>query len=334
MKLNILTIIACLFFAVSSSSQNFKKEKRIYLLDITKSMFGLAGTPNIFDEVRNALYEGIENIDNPETLITIIPFQGTDTNTQKWTFTLNDGAFKDIKKIINSYTIVTVPGHNTDIYSALKKGQDVIDPNRLNYIYLLTDGGQSPKGPSVKFDNKDLINLLNEWCVWAKGKDSNLFYVLLTDAAKNENVYGIVEEQCNAFNVSGLNVNIVFLRPTSSELIINLLDKPRELEIELSANDWGYINSGIEITVKLNSNSLFELEHEVVSIVNKKVILKLRTMNGASFQDLQKNNPQETILDINISTDSNVKILEPNIKVIVKNRKERVLKLEFVNNEG
>lgn len=337
MNLKLFIIVSFLLFSISSNSQNFKKEKRIYLLDITKSMFGLDGTPDIFDEVRNALYEGIENIDNPETLITIIPFQGTNTDTKKnlpsWTFTLNDGTFVDVKKNIDTYTIKSVPGHNTDIYSALKKGQEAIDPERLNYIYLLTDGGQSPKGPSVKFNNKDLILLLNQWCDFAQEKDVNLFYVMLTEAAKNEKIIDIVQKQCNAFVVDGAGSDIAFLRPTSSELMINLLDKPRAIEIELSANDWSYIKSDIKIKAKLSSNSLFELEGEAVSIDDKKMRLKIRTINGSSFQHLHENNPQQTILNINLSTDADVKILEPNIKVVVKNKKERVLKIEFVNDE-
>lgn len=337
MKISMLTIAACLLFAVSGSSQNFKKEKRIYLLDITKSMFGLEGTPDIFDEVRQALYDGIENIENPETIITIIPFQGTNTYTQEklpnWTFTLNDGILKDVKKMIDSYTLKTVPGHNTDIYSALKKGQEAIDPDRLNYIYLLTDGAQSKKGSTVKFNNQDLILLLNGWCNLAQKKDVNLFYVMLTEAAKNEKIIEIVKKQCNAFVVDDATGKIIYLRPTSSELRVNLLDNPQRIEIELLANDWSYIKSDIKIKAKLSSNSLFELEEEAVSIDNKKMILKIRTVNGASFKYLHENNPQETILNINLSTASKVKILEPNIKVVVKNKRERILKLEFVNDE-
>jgi len=325
-------------FVESGNSQSFKKEKRIYMLDITKSMWGLGTNPDIFDDVKDALYKGIENIKNPETIITIIPFQATYTYEKlpSWTFKIKDGKLEDVKKSIDSYNINTVPGGYTDIYSALEKAKQNIDRNRINYIFLLTDGEQSTvpsthnHTSTIKYSQNDLENSLADWCKWSKGKDTYLFYVMLTQQAKNEKVIEIVEEQCNAYVTIGTNMNIAFIKPTTKTKTINLVDEPEYLEINLSANDWNYIPSEIKLNLLLNDNEIFELEKNLVKIEDNKVKVRLKRKNNLSWDDLRRNSPVSETLNLNISTNDDVKIINPNIQITVKNKKEKVLKLEFV----
>jgi hypothetical protein len=333
-----LIIILIIFTSNKGYSQNFKKEKRIYMLDITKSMWGLGSNPDIFDEVKEALYDGIENIKNPETIITIIPFQATYTYEKlpTWTFNISDGKFVNVKKTIDSYNINTVPPGYTDIYSALEKAKKHIDRNRVNYIFLLTDGEQS-KVPSsqnrrstIKYSQKDLENSLNNWCRWSKGKDTYLFYVMLTEQAKNENVIKIVKKQCNSYVTVGTNMNIAFIKPVTNTKTLNLVDEPEYLEIDLSANDWGYIPSETQLKLKLNKNKIFELANRNVTIKNHKVRVELRRYNDLSFDELRKKSSINNTLKLTISTSQDVEIINPTIDVIVKNKKEKVLKLEFI----
>lgn len=332
--------IICFFmlFSVLTYSQNFKKEKHIYLLDITKSMWGLNGaTPDIFDLVKDKLFEGIGGITNPETVITIIPFQGTTTyedhNLPIWTFTISDKAkIIEMKKVINSYNLNTVPGSNTDVYSAIVKGQNAIDPERSNYIYLLTDGKQSKKGGSVHYNYSDLTQKLLSWCSWAKPKDVNLFYVMLTEASKGKEILNIIEMQCNAQVTNGTNFNFAVLSPINTDIMVNLHDKPSSITINLSANDWSYLPKQETLRVKLNENNIFQLKEEVVKIIDQKLILNLNTVNNLNFNKLSESTPQETTIPLQIFSNSEeVKIINPSLNIVVKNKKERTLKLEFKN---
>lgn len=333
-------LVMCLFllFNLIANTQSFKKEKRIFLLDITKSMWGLnESTPDIFNEVKTKLFEGIEGITNPETEIMVIPFQGTTTyekfNLPSWTFTISDKKIiNELKKTINSYNLKTVPGNNTDIYSAIVKGQEVINTERKNYIYLLTDGKQSSKGGSVKFDNKDRLDLLNDWCNWAEPRDVNLFYVMLTEASKDDKLIEIVKKQCNIHITTGTDMNFGEISPTSEKLMINLHDEPTNLIIDLSANNWSYISNEAALKVSLDSNNLFKFKEPISKISDKKLSLELEIVDNQNFNSLRENNPQEISINLSITSDKdNLKVINPNLKLIVKNKKEKKLILEFEN---
>jgi hypothetical protein len=332
-------VMSVLIFTLSLTqrlvAQDFKKEKRIYVLDVTKSMFGLNGTPNIFEDVKKSLYTGIENISDLETEITIITFQGTSNpNLPTWTFKKGDGMFeREVKKTIDSYTIETVPGQNTDIYSALKRAQQEVDPSKINYIYLLTDGGQSPVGGSVRYGENDLIKLLDTWCEWANMHDSYLFYVMLTSGAEENNrISSVVQEECRAFISRGTNVNIAFIKPADKAMVINLEDEPEFIEVPLLANDWRYIPDNISLTLNLEANNIFQLKSNKVKIKDRKLIIQLKRYNNMDWQELRNNTPvNNNSLTLTISSsDNDIKILNPVIDVKVKNEKEKVLTLEFV----
>ena len=319
--------------------QNFKKEKRIYMLDITMSMWGQGGGPNIFDDVKNALYAGIKEIKDPETIITIIPFQATHTYQilPDWTFRNGDITFDKMKTIIDSYTKETVPRGFTDIYSAIEIAKTHIDRNRINYIFLLTDGEQSTITSGVKetsrndYNKDSLYRSLNRWCDWANNNNSYLFYVMLTDFAKDVTAVDIIDDQCRAWVVNGTNMDISFIKPDNNLIQVNLHDNPNQLEIKLDANNWDYIKDETIIKLTLQENSIFKLKENKIHIVDNKLTVNL--INKQSFSELRNNNHIESILQIALSTDENVKILEPNINILVKNKKERVLKLDFIDNE-
>lgn len=341
MKRKIL-LFAFLAFYLNVFSQDFKKEKRIYLLDITKSMFGMGDNPDIFDQVKTSLFKGIEDISSPETIVTIIPFQATHTyeTLPTWTFKAGDkNSFEKAKEVINSYSIETVPSGYTDIYSALQKAKSNIDLNRINYIFLLTDGEQSkvPSGFSrtskIEFSDNDLKKSLDSWCNFSKHQDSYLFYVMLSSAAVNQSIVKIIEKQCNAYASEGTDMNIAFIKPYSQNIKINLHDDPRDIDIKLVANNWKYIKQGSIINLKLSENSLFELVSNTAEIKQHKISVKLTIKNNISYEQLRKRSPLKSKLQLSLSTKEDMKILNSDITIDVKNKKERVLTLEFIDNE-
>ncbi|QOW09803.1 VWA domain-containing protein [Kaistella flava (ex Peng et al. 2021)] len=313
------------------------------MLDITKSMWGLAGKPfDVFDKVKEELYKGIGDIKDPNTIVTIIPFQATYTYDilHSWTFKAGDqAAFGNMKKVIDSYTIKSVPGGYTDIYSALEKAKKQIDPDRTNYLFLLTDGEQSAVPSSqnrnyqVAFDNNALLKSLGNWCQFSQGKDVHLFYTMLTAAAVDQKIINIIKSQCNAYVTQGTNINIAFVQPAMNRLKINLHDNPDQIEIPFDANNWAYIKKGTVINASLSDNTLFELSGNSAELKNNKIILKLKRKGGVSFANLIKNNPINNILELKLSSPTEVIILKPIIQLQVSNKKERVLNLNFSKND-
>ncbi|QXP71261.1 VWA domain-containing protein [Polaribacter sp. R2A056_3_33] len=342
MRIKLLPILILALVSLQSNSQNFKKEKRIYMLDITKSMWGSGDNIDIFEEVKNALYKGIAEIKDPETVVTIIPFQATHTYEilQSWTFKAgNITKLKEIKSKIDFYNVNTVPGGYTDIYSALKKAKENIDKDRINYIFLLTDGEQSKipsatkKTSKIDFSVVDLKKSLNNWCDFSMNRNSHLFYVMLSKEAINESIVNIINEECNAYIVQGTNMNIAFVKPKTKRLKLNLHDEPTDIEINLEANNWGYLKEDTFIDLDLDDNSIFELVNDKVKIESKKLVIKLKNKGDLSFLELQKISDIESNLLLTLSTKDDLKILNPEINIIVKNHKERILTLEFSEDE-
>ncbi|WP_338733451.1 vWA domain-containing protein [Mangrovimonas cancribranchiae] len=312
------------------------------MLDITKSMWGGDGSGNIFKEVKKALYKGIEDIRDPETVVKIIPFQATHTYSEleNWTFKAGDKAsFLEAKKTIDNYSIKNVPGGYTDIYSALETAKNNIDSDRVNYIFLLTDGNQSPIPSATKetskidFSEEDLKISLDNWCNFSSKSESHLFYVMLSKTALNKPIINIIKKQCNAYSVEGTNMNIAFIKPYSNNIKVNLHDNPKNFEIELNANNWDYIKGQIFLKINLKNNSIFEVVENDIKVENKKIVVRLKTKNNSTFEALRKNLPIESIIPLTLSTDNNLKILNPVINLVIRNKKERVLTLEFVENE-
>lgn len=69
MKRIILFISTILFLCMNIYAQDFMKEKRIYLVDVTASMIGKGGvkTPDIFNKVKDQLTTAISNIQDTDT---------------------------------------------------------------------------------------------------------------------------------------------------------------------------------------------------------------------------------------------------------------------------
>jgi hypothetical protein len=342
MRIKLLLLLILLLNSFRGYSQGFKKEKRIYMLDITKSMWGSGNNEDIFDEVKSALYKGIQDIKDSETIITIIPFQATHTyeNLPTWTFKAGDeNKLKDVKDKIDSYNITSVPGGYTDIYSALKKAKENIDQDRINYIFLLTDGEQSTipsainKRSKIDFSKEDLKMSLNNWCEFSNNRDTHLFYVMLSKAAVNKSIVEIIKKECNAYNVQGTNMNIAFVKPKTNRIKLNLHDDPSRIVIKLDANNWEYQKNAPTIKLDLRNNSIFELVSNTVKIDNKELVIRLKNKDDLSFMALQKASAIETNISLILSTKNDLKILNPNINIVVKNHKERILTLEFSKDE-
>ena len=74
----ILSGLAVVLFALSLNAQGqFKDVRQTYLWDVTLSMKGYNGAPDIYSKVVEVMVKDIQSITNERTEIVVIPFQDT-----------------------------------------------------------------------------------------------------------------------------------------------------------------------------------------------------------------------------------------------------------------
>lgn len=293
----------------------------IYIFDCTKSMAGYNGAPNIWGETKANLKSKIEE-QAPNTKITIIPFQDkvyAPISFQRAEF--NDNKWKDIEKTFDSY-IQNVT--NTNITDSWKRGETFIEPNRNNYLYLMTDGVET--GGTDK-----LTKALREFC--AKISESNLrdrvqgYYVMLTNnAAIDHNLAEIFEECKNLFIVDP-NTSTGFGGFGNQDYIsINTRNLPVEFELQFS--DPGTYDAIVD-------NPMHQIKTYIKSgkMSNGKAVLVFENSFGDDLYSLIHSIDSEEV-DYTIEvTSTQCHVLNPQINIHLTNVPESILTLG-VDNHG
>lgn len=189
----------------------FKKERRIYLWDVTISMVGATKSPefptggkrsapdfdyaksgfpnynaekNIFDGTREKLIKLIYQIQNESTEIIVLPFRNGIVGEFKANATAEGK--EQIKNQIMTWNDLQPGGTFTAtcLENAVNK---YFTKDRINRLFLLTDGEPSND------EGTKLIDYLNKWkgVKETKGQSCYLVYVMLTDEAYNEDIMEI-----------------------------------------------------------------------------------------------------------------------------------------------
>ena len=178
----VILVLLCGNLVFAQRSRNY-----IYLFDCTKSMTGFNGTPNIWEKAKEYVRTDIERY-MPGTSIHVLPFQNQPLNPHSFSCENFDWSKieNDLDEYVNNVT-------RTNICGALNRSESFIDPNKDNYIYLLTDGEDNEQGISV------LAQKLQNFC--GKHKNTRLFYIVLTQNAINPTIQKVLC-RCNKKNES------------------------------------------------------------------------------------------------------------------------------------
>lgn len=180
------------------------KERRVYYLDCSYSMV----TPNkIWDKVCDNLINAIENVEDETTELIVVPFAFDNQhhnalNAYKELATLQGKA--NLKNKIRSIK----PNKSTMTYhsDALKDFyNNRIAPNRVNYMFFMTDGQNEEKPDPMP-------NLLKQWGGRFQGKNVYGFYVMLHNSAGSPVTEGVIESQPQLWKVKSADVNINLIR--------------------------------------------------------------------------------------------------------------------------
>ena len=207
-----LIIMMC-FMPFISFSQGLK-ERRVYYLDCTESLV----TNGIWDLVRDNLKNAIDQVNDETTELLVIPF--TDDQAAGFKPPLRvyqematqDGKAK-LKKAID--TLVTTAKTYTSHYVPLNDfTENRIDPNRVTYMFLMTDGQTNRQEAEFKQE-------LEKWGARFGSKNVYGFYVLLYPDAKNTVIEDIVKGQDHLWQVETADVNVNLIR-LDNEAVYNV----------------------------------------------------------------------------------------------------------------
>ncbi len=189
-----------------------KKERRVFLWDVTISMIGATQQPgypkgtkrskpsfdytrsnyssynkdkDIFDQTRQKLINLINAIQTESTEIIVLPFRNGIVGEFKADATAAGKSY--LKNCIMDWDDLQEGGTHTG--TSLQKAIGYFTPDRRNHVILLTDGDPSG-GEGTK-----LLSILNNWNgeKTQEGTGNRLTYVMLTQEAANQAIEEIAK---------------------------------------------------------------------------------------------------------------------------------------------
>lgn len=335
-KIKLLFILCALLFAHLAVAQN----TNIYVWDVTRSMIGKGTvngekTPNVYDKVEEYLIKDIEKISIPSTRIVVIPFQ--EDVLREYVITAPDATPESKKAVIakiketgpvcfqltHSRTNIAGP-----IYYALQNYQD---KSRNDKVVVLTDGVQNMAGGS-----EALVDAIKEWNRSSDATDF-MVYVLTTENAKRP----IIEPIPNVdfTDTDRFTNQIETLNLTPSQRVDLNIKNDKSLNITFAKNSETAIPDGVEVTIKSEAGCPLRID-EKATIVGGNICLAPQF----DYETLKNQFPQEETycklqLDLveasKIYSENSEKVkvvLTPSeVTLVVKNKKERVLKVELID---
>ena len=275
------------------SQGQFKDLRQTYLWDVTLSMKGYNGAPNIYDKVVDVMIKDIQSISNERTEIVVIPFQ--DKELDVWReFATPEGKAAIIDKI-SKYKNENIT--NTNISSPLQYViNNIFSADKIDIMKLMTDGNDNVHPARLR-------DILDRWCDIAKQKDAYGYYILLTNAAKNGDLSLVLKGICNfeEIDASEMLNGIAEIRQLNNSwkegILINIRDeynKPKRLAFNVYAGD-GNIPTGFKIHFKTLPNEYVEIDEIAEMQSDNSVVIHPRFKKAQ--QTLMDELPTEYLYD-------------------------------------
>ncbi len=257
-----LSLVLFVLFFQNSYSQMITSEKRIYLLDVTKSMIGRGSvnTPNIFDEVKKSLEDAVDDISDSRTEIVIIPF--TDKPASNEEVVQGTIAQKDTLRM--QIESLNVKSGNTNIADAWSKGIEYLDSTKVNYMFLLTDGLHN-FGP----DKEVLYERLRAWDTICDGKYFFSFYVMLTTNAIEQEIQQITRNTKQMWSIESLNINAALIKSSLVQRFNIFEDKT--IGVEFSSNNPKVFLEDLNVQFDIEDNPYYSISPTRRSANNSKI---------------------------------------------------------------
>lgn len=232
-------------FSEKAKASKLMDERRIYLVDLTRSMEGFNGAENIFDAVKNQLRTALSAIKDTSTEILIIPFANVPMDLYRCKISQKDSLLNYISNL------TTRPG-DTNIFDAWNKGVGMLDPTKINYMFMLTDGVHNC---GVPIDS--LYKSLNNWHNMAQGKYQFAFYVLLSENAREKEICRIVDSSKQMWLVPSMNINTDFIIGNMN-LSVNIINTSKA-KMHLSCTNPNIFNQGFRFKISIPENDCYRI---------------------------------------------------------------------------
>ena len=320
----IVCVLVLGFFSQNLSAQNnrFNEKKYIFLLDITKSMFGCCGAPDIFDEVRAHLITAIENINDPKTEIVISTYQQQIFDT--WKVKATPAGKKELIDNLKKINRNNVAGQETNILGAWNEAKSHLDKDKINIAFILSDGEHTDPGvPIQRFYDE-----IPRWKEISSKQQAYMFIVELTSLAIDEKVRKIVAETKDVQIINGIEFFV--LEINESNPIINIEDE-LSFQLDLNKDNWNSEYNSLPLSLRIESDH-FDLDTKDLKFSS--LPLKVKLIPKRSLEENKRNLDTVSFLTVKVEYDTKqfpqIKILNNTIKIQINNKKEKVLKLEVV----
>ena len=300
-KILIRSLLVAIILSVGTSLWAQRERNYIYVLDCSNSMLGY----HLWDPTMNFLEKSIGNLSD-NSMVTIIPFQGKVFEKSVLHELKSDLDWSSYKKSIANYPKQLL---GTNICEAWDRALNYLDPNKDNYLCLLTDGEDNMNPPD---GTAKVCDRIRQWCDIMKNVRG--YYVALsTDAADSRIVKAVNDCDHMVFLSTGDDIDI-FGEFEQEDLGFNTLD-PHDVIVNFSAE-------GIFPAEASTTDSLLE-----VSLVEGAIKNGRAKFHFSPKMDLS-NLPQSFFVRFRVDS-RDVKIVNPELRVLVKNIPERTLQLPF-----
>lgn len=318
-KMVVWVVLILLLLPVDGVAQRRRHmdRKYIYVLDITKSMCGFGGAPNILEEVILQMEASIENIRDPHAEIVLSTFQDEILDTWEG----KEKIISELNKIKCNDLLVT----RTNIYAAWEDAAKNLDADKMNIVFVLTDGAHN----SHRNTHTQMLNLVRGWD--NNTKDHRVgpyaFLVQLTDLAIDEDVKRVVDATEYVEIIDGVEFFVLLIN--EPEPIVNI-DEGLSFEFDLEKDYWKTEYDDLKLMFELE-NPYFRLTRSEFTVGEMPVRLELELQG--SLDEVKHELPEESTLRIDVSLDNRypqIKLLDHRLDVRIRNKKEKVLYLKIV----
>lgn len=222
-------------------------ERRIYLIDLTRSMKGFNGAEDIFDGVKQQLSETINEITDTTSEIVFIPFTDKPLDIFHEKIAQKPAILKYISELDTKHG-------DTNILDAWKKGEEFLDSTKINYLFMLTDGVHNTGAPIDRLYKK-----LADWHLRVDGKYEFAFYVLLSENAREKEISRIVEFSKQMWLVPSMNIHTDFIIGKMN-LGVNII-KNSKVRLHLSCTNPEIFNKGFKFKISFPENKYYRIKN-------------------------------------------------------------------------
>lgn len=243
-----------LFFSLVLNAQVLK-ERRVYYLDCSFSLV----TAGIWNDVRENLKNAIDNVSDETTELIVVPFALDGKGSIcTWKEMATDAGKKVLKANIDGIS----PKNSSMTYHSIpwRDFYGKVDPAKVTYLFFMTDGQNEEKPDPMPSE-------MRKWGERYGGKNVYGFYVMLHNAAKNNEIERIADEQPHLWKVETASIDIRLIRLATRAKFNVRNDK--YIDIPITGD-----MSGLKFDCKMDSHCSYKIDKTVQNNGKLRVYIK------------------------------------------------------------